>query len=268
MVEAAHGGTLFLDEVGDLPLQVQVKLLRVLQEREIVPVGSRQARRVDVRLVAATNVNLEAAIRAGRFREDLFFRLNVMALRIPALRERPGDIMPLATHFLRTFAERERLGEVTLTAEAISLLLEYAWPGNVRELENVIHRAVLTCQDGRVDVGDLPLSVSAREASAEPTTSSVIERSLEGILGEIFERGWPDAYERIDSAVISCAYRFCHRNQLQTARLLGISRNVLRARLAKLGYIAARRSAPPDAVASPDDAESESKPSSVAGVGT
>ena len=265
--EAAQGGTLFLDEVGDLPMQVQVKLLRVLQEREIVPVGSRHARRVDVRLVAATNVNLESAIRAGRFREDLYFRLNVVALRVPALRERPGDIVPLATDFLRMFAERERMGEVTLTAEAISRLLDHSWPGNVRELENVMHRAVLTCQDGRVEVGDLPLSVTARETpEVESTSSTMIERSLDGVLADIFERGWTDTYQQIDNAVISHAYRFCHRNQLQTARLLGISRNVLRSRLAKLGYIAARRSISPDSP-DPEDTEPESAPSQVVGSG-
>jgi sigma-54-specific transcriptional regulator len=165
--EAAQGGTLFLDEIGDLPLLLQVKLLRVLQEREVVRLGSRQAIPIDVRLVAATNVDLEAAVRAGRFREDLYFRLNVATLRLPALRERPGDILPLAEQFLRVYGQRSDLDQIVLSGESVQQLLDYSWPGNVRELENVIHRAVLTCQDGRIEVTDLPIASGGRTHTTE-----------------------------------------------------------------------------------------------------
>jgi sigma-54-specific transcriptional regulator len=239
--EAAEGGTLFLDEIGDLPLLLQVKLLRVLQEREVVRLGSRQAIPIDVRLVAATNVDLEAAVRAGRFREDLYFRLNVATLRLPPLRERPGDILPLAEHFLKVYGQRAGVDQIALTGEAIQQLLDHPWPGNVRELENVLHRAVLTCQGGRIGVEDLPLASTWRSrqpATREPAKASL--SALERVLAQMFQRGGSELYERINSAVVTEAYRFCHENQVQAAQLLGISRNVLRARLAQRGLIAGR----------------------------
>jgi sigma-54-specific transcriptional regulator len=239
--ETAQGGTLFLDEIGDLPLLLQVKLLRVLQEREIVRLGSRQAIPIDVRLVAATNVDLEAAVRAGRFREDLYFRLNVATLRIPPLRERPGDILPLAEHFLRVYGQRAGLDQVALSGESVQQLLDHSWPGNVRELENVIHRGVLTCQDGRIEVADLPLSSGGKTHQAEtPRADKAALLALERVLIQMFEQGGPELYERINTAVVTEAYRFCHENQVQAAHLLGISRNVLRARLAQGGLIAGR----------------------------
>ena len=239
--EAAQGGTLFLDEIGDLPLLLQVKLLRVLQEREVVRLGSRQAIPIDVRLVAATNVDLEAAVRAGRFREDLYFRLNVATLRIPPLRERPGDILPLAEHFLGVYGQRAGLDQVALSGDAVQQLLDHSWPGNVRELENVIHRAVLTCQDGHIEAADLPLASGGRTHSTElPRPDKAALHALEHVLMQMFEQGGPELYERINTAVITEAYRFCHENQVQAAHLLGISRNVLRARLAQGGLISGR----------------------------
>ena len=242
--EAAQGGTLFLDEVGDLPLNVQVKLLRVLQEREVVRLGSRQARPINVRLVAATNVELEQAVRAGQFREDLFFRLNVAAFKLPALRERPRDILPLTEHFLGVYAERAGLPEISLTSSAVQSLLDHPWPGNVRELENVIQRAVLTCQHGRIEPQDLRFSASTAPKSMFPTLAPALQQekvdTLEHVLIEEFQHGAPDIYSRVESTLILSAYQFCHNNQIQTAQLLGISRNVLRARLAKLGVIAGR----------------------------
>jgi sigma-54-specific transcriptional regulator len=239
--EAAQGGTLFLDEIGDLPLLLQVKLLRVLQEREVVRLGSRQAIPIDVRLVAATNVDLEAAVRAGRFREDLYFRLNVATLRIPPLRERPGDILPLAEHFLGVYGQRAGLDQVALSGDAVQQLLDHSWPGNVRELENVIHRAVLTCQDGHIEAADLPLASGGRTHNTElPRPDKAALLALERVLMQMFEQGGPELYERINTAVITEAYRFCHENQVQAAHLLGISRNVLRARLAQGGLISGR----------------------------
>ena len=147
--ESANGGTLFLDEIGDLPQSTQVKLLRVLQEREIVRVGSRKPTPIDVRLIAATNVNLEDAVKAGRFREDLFYRINVVPIQLAPLRNRPGDILPLTKHFISSYKNRLHTKEPDLPTETIRLLLNYPWPGNIRELENVIHRALLV-SDGKV----------------------------------------------------------------------------------------------------------------------
>src|SRR5580658_471500 len=157
--EAARGGTLFLDEIGDLPFAMQVKLLRVLQERQVVRLGSRSPVAIDVRVVAATNVNLEDAVAAGRFREDLYYRLQVATLHIPPLRERPGDILPLAQHFLGVYGERLGLKNPTLSAEAVDVLVcGHSWPGNTRELENVIHHALLVCRENVVRPEDLRLS--------------------------------------------------------------------------------------------------------------
>jgi sigma-54-specific transcriptional regulator len=236
--EAANGGTLFLDEVGDLPAAVQVKLLRVLQEREIVRLGSRQPIPIDVRLVAATNVNLREAVAAGRFREDLFYRLNVATLRLPPLRERTGDVLRLARHFLAQ--HRQRLGgpEVELTADAIEALLAHPWPGNVRELENVVHHAVLVCQHARIgerDLGLAPFAPRPGGGSLVPGRSEL--QALERVLVELFERNVPELHARVEEALVRSAYRYCHRNQLQTARLLGVSRNVVRARLIQYGAL-------------------------------
>jgi NtrC-family two-component system response regulator AlgB len=142
-VEAAEGGTLFLDEVGDLPGDLQAKLLRFLQDRQFERVGETRTRRADVRLLAATNRDLEADIRSGRFREDLWFRLNVIEVRVPSLRERFDDILPLATRFLAFFARAVGRRPPTLSPDAARILVEYAWPGNVRELRNAIERAVI-----------------------------------------------------------------------------------------------------------------------------
>ena len=155
--EAASGGTLFLDEVGDLPLAMQVKLLRVLQERQVVRLGSRKPVPVDVRLVAATNVNLEKAVQAGRFRLDLYYRLNVAPLNLPALRERRDDILPLVEYFIEHYRQRLGISAPKLSPEAAAQLVAYQWPGNIRELENVVHFSLIVCQDGVIRPGDLRL---------------------------------------------------------------------------------------------------------------
>jgi len=232
--EAANGGTLFLDEIGDLPPLMQVKLLRVLQEREVVRLGSREAIPIDVRLVAATNVDLDQAVAAGRFREDLYYRLKVAVLPLPPLRERPGDVLPLARYFLELYRQRLNAGPRALAPEAAALLLAHSWPGNIRELENVIHSAVLVGQGETIGAGDLPLGAPAQGAvAADPV------QALEGALLALFEQGLPDLHARIEAAVMRTAYDYCDRNQLQTARLLGISRNVVRARLIELGALPA-----------------------------
>jgi sigma-54-specific transcriptional regulator len=236
--EAAHGGTLFLDEIGDLSPSAQVKLLRVLQEGEVVRLGSRVPHAVDVRLIAATNVPLEQAVVAGRFRADLYYRLNVASLSLLALRERALDILPLAQHFLELYRRRLGLSPVELDPAAAVALLAHSWPGNIRELENVIHHALLLCRDGRVVAQDLRLSTLEvakrrdRSASAE-----IVQSSLEEALIALFDQELPDLYQRIEHEVMRAAYRYCDRNQLQTARLLGISRNIVRARLIESGEL-------------------------------
>lgn len=241
--EAAKGGTLFLDEIGDLPLNMQVKLLRVLQEREVVRLGSRTPIPINVRLVAATNVNLADAVVAGNFREDLFYRLHVATIRLPALRERPGDILPLAEFFLEKHCQRLGYNRATLSPECERKLLDHSWPGNIRELENSIHHALLVCRNQRVQPEDLHL-VDMRShgvrATSPPafTPTNVAPASLEEALAKLFEQNLPNLYERIEETVFREAYRFCHGNQLQTGRVLGISRNIVRARLEKIGELA------------------------------
>ena len=237
--EAANGGTLFLDEIGDLPLQTQVKLLRVLQEREVVRVGSRRPIPIDVRLVAATNVHLEEAVAAGRFREDLYFRLSVAVLRLSALRQRPGDILPLASHFLKVYAQRLNCPQVGISTAAEKALLGHPWPGNIRELENVIHHAVLVCQDDLIEPSHLHLTRLEIHRS-DGARSHAAEDALEQALLALFEEDLPDLYGRLEHAIMRTAYRYCHGNQLQTARLLGISRNIVRARLIQYGELTSK----------------------------
>jgi len=252
--EAARGGTLFLDEIGDLPFAMQVKLLRVLQERQVVRLGSRSPVAIDVRVVAATNVNLEDAVAAGRFREDLYYRLQVAALHIPPLRERRGDILPLARHFLGVYGERLGLKDPALSTEAIDVLVSgHSWPGNTRELENVVHHALLVCRENVVRPEDLRLSsLGLRIATSGPTRP--FEALREALLG-VFEDGSPNLYAEIERAITRSAYEFCHRNQVQTARLLGVSRNIVRAKLMQCGELPDGRkqrhqSNPPDSFAS------------------
>ena len=155
----ARGGTLFLDEIGEMPVTLQPKLLRALQERKVRPVGSSTEVAVDVRIVAATNRDLEVAVEEKRFREDLYFRLNVINVHLPALRSRGGDVLPLAQHFLETFAKRAAKGVGSITAPAAEKLVGYAWPGNVRELQNCIERAVTLARFDKLVVDDLPAKV-------------------------------------------------------------------------------------------------------------
>ncbi|MCB5189735.1 sigma 54-interacting transcriptional regulator [Methylobacillus arboreus] len=252
--ESANGGTLFLDEIGDLPQSTQVKLLRVLQEREVVRLGSRKATPIDVRLIAATNVNLEEAVRAGRFREDLYYRIKVVPVTLPPLRERPGDILPLVEHFLNVYRTRLHTEAPKLTPETIQQLLEYPWPGNIRELENVIHRALLISTTGILypkDLG-LPLINSSIEkhehrthlstisndlASGSTTPPSIEAYQLERVLNQLFENRPPHLFELVNSVLVKRAYEFSNKNQVHTAKLLGISRNILRTRLKELKLI-------------------------------
>lgn len=237
--EVANGGTLFLDEIGDLPPATQVKLLRVLQERELSRVGGRVPIPIDIRLVAATNVNLEQAVRAGRFREDLYYRLNVARLPLPPLRERPGDILPLTEHFISVYREHLGLEKAELSKAAERSLASYPWPGNIRELENTIHHAMLIMCEGRIEAQDLHLTplVSAESAELSFSNTSNENSSLESALIRIFESTDKNLYSKIEERIVRCAFEYCHKNQLQTARLLGISRNILRHRMKLYGML-------------------------------
>ena len=240
--EAANGGTIFLDEIGDLPLSIQVKLLRVLQEREVVRLGSRKSIPINVRVLAATNVCLQSAVAAGHFREDLFYRLNVVHLALPTLRDRPGDILPLARHFVEEYRHRLGYSPITISPDAERKLLLHGWPGNIRELENVIHHALLICKGHVLSHEDLQLSsmtVQRRAQGDEESPVHTPQEALGEVLRSLFNEPSDTLFEDIEDAIMREAFHFCHRNQVQAAKLLGISRNVLRSRLIKSKQISA-----------------------------
>ncbi len=244
--EEADGGTLFLDEIGDLPMAIQVKLLRVLQEREVVRLGSRKSIPIDVRVVAATNVQLEKAINAGHFREDLYYRLDVVSLELSPLRERPGDILPLVRHFIQTYSQRLGYGSVTINHEAQLKLKSYSWPGNIRELESVIHHTLLICRNGVIEREDLRLSnmrIDRQDDSGHALDNSA-EALLERAFQKLFEEQAGALHEKVEDALLRAAYRFSHYNQVHTANLLGLSRNVARSRLIKIGELAVNKRRP------------------------
>lgn len=239
--EAANGGTLFLDEIGDLPMSIQVKLLRVLQEREVVRLGSRRSQPIDVRVLAATNVPLQQAIQLGQFRQDLFYRLNVVGIELKPLRERRGDIPPLIRHFIDKYSRNLGHGRITLLPEAERRLLEYPWPGNIRELENVIHHTLLVQRDGRISADDIrlaPLRPAEAPASSTPPTPALDgQAQLACAFEALFEHADGALHASVENQLLRAAYRHCHHNQVRTAALLGMSRNVLRSRLIELGEL-------------------------------
>ncbi|WQG58276.1 sigma-54 dependent transcriptional regulator [Pseudomonas sp. RTB3] len=243
--EEADGGTLFLDEIGDLPMPIQVKLLRVLQEREVVRLGSRKSIPIDVRVLAATNVQLEKAINAGHFREDLYYRLDVVSLELSPLRERPGDIMPLVRHFIEAYSRRLGYGSISISREAEQKLKSYSWPGNIRELENVIHHTLLICRNRVIEREDLRLSNLRIERQDD---SQHIDNSAEALLARAFQKLFEEQagalHEKVEDALLRAAYRFSHYNQVHTANLLGLSRNVTRTRLIKIGELAVNKRRP------------------------
>ena len=216
--ELANGGTLFLDEIGDLPLHLQAKLLRVLQEREYEKVGSSRPVKVNVRILAASHRPLEALIKAGQLREDLYYRLNVVTILIPPLRERRSDLSLLIDHFLRHFAEKNGKTIQGLTHEARDILLRYDYPGNVRELENLIERAVVLARDDVIGSGDLPLTVEETGAEDDRATSLTV------------------AVEAVERRMIKDALARSEGVQTRAAELLGISERALRYKLIKYGF--------------------------------
>jgi DNA-binding NtrC family response regulator len=217
--EQADTGTVFLDEIGDVPASIQVKLLRILQEREFERLGSNKTRHIDVRVIAATNQDLRAALEQGTFREDLYYRLNVVPINIIPLRERMQDIPFLAEHFLHKYAAEAGNRLQGITPAAMSKLMSYHWPGNVRELENVIERSVVMCSGETLDAADIKLDNAprARGAGAELTLPPGMTL---------------DQYEQ---ELIREALKRANGNKSQAARSLGLTRNALRYRLAQMG---------------------------------
>jgi len=220
--ELADKGTIFLDEIGDVPASTQVKLLRVLQEREFERLGGTKTVRVDVRVVAATNQDLRAALEQGTFREDLFYRLNVVPISIPPLRQHKEDIPYLVDHFIQQFAHESEKPITGITPAAMKVLIEFHWPGNVRELENIIERAVALSNGPVLDVDDVRLDLSPSKASA--TAAGGVPFPPEG-----------QTLEQFEDDIIREALRRAEGNKSQAARLLGLSRNALRYRLSKIG---------------------------------
>jgi DNA-binding NtrC family response regulator len=212
--ETADTGTVFLDEIGDVPAAIQVKLLRVLQDREFERLGSNRTMHTDVRVVAATNVDLRAALEQGTFREDLYYRLNVVPMDIPPLRERKEDIPYLVEHFARKFG-----GEIS--EPAMERLMSYHWPGNVRELENVVERSILLAKGPRVEPDDVKIDTAGARPRAVATTDHFLPEGMT-----------LDEYEQ---SIIREALKRANGNKSQAARLLGLTRNALRYRLAQMG---------------------------------
>ncbi len=236
--ELANGGTVYLDEVADMGPELQPKLLRVLQEREFERIGGADPIRVDVRVVAATNRDLEAMIRDGRFREDLYYRLNVVSLTLPPLRERREDIPFLVDHFLAKYAGE--LGERALSADALDRLLAYAWPGNVRELENVIQHAMVMAGGGVILPEHLPITPGAgAPPPREGTLEQLIQAKLDECVRGLGSREAANLYELVlglvERPLLRAVLRETGGNQLRAAALLGINRNTLRKKLRALG---------------------------------
>jgi transcriptional regulator with GAF, ATPase, and Fis domain len=239
--EAAHGGTVFLDEIGDVAPEVQIKLLRVLQEMTFERVGSNQPVQVDVRVVAATHQDLETLIRQGRFREDLYYRLNVLPLAVPPLRERAEDVPELALHFLRVYGQRAGKPGLQIDDDALILLKSYAWPGNVRQLENAIEHAVAFVDGPMVTIQDLPsdvaTSVEGMDAAVEKVSRPV------GGFAVAYEGRSPTSpfqveqieRERRERELLVRTLAAAAGNKAEAARALGMARSTLLSRLKRLG---------------------------------
>ena len=219
--EIAGGGTIFLDEIGDIPPSMQVKLLRVLQEREIERVGGTEKIPVNVRIISATNRNLEQKINEGTFREDLFYRLNIVTIHIPPLKERKEDIVPLIEFFIKKYSEQNSKSLMEISKEAVDQLLKYNFPGNVRELENIIERAVVLSRGEYITINDLPMNVKGfkQEVTVETGQSDTMN----------------DKIEALEKSMIYDALAKMNGNQTQAGKLLGITERNLRYKMKKYG---------------------------------
>jgi len=238
-LELAHGGTLFLDEIGDMPPELQTKLLRALQERTIERVGGQESLRIDVRVLAATNRDLETMMREGRFREDLFYRLNVVTVTLPPLRERRRDVPLLVEHLLAKYATE--LGERGVAPEALDRLVGHDWPGNVRELENVVQRAMVMATSGVILPEHLPIGPVSAAASVaiDATLEEIIERKLLECVRGLREHASAKLYDLmvglVEKPLLRAVLRETGGNQVRAAQILGINRNTLRKKLTEHG---------------------------------
>jgi two-component system nitrogen regulation response regulator GlnG len=248
-VELAHGGTLYLDEIGDMPLELQSKLLRALQERVIERVGGREPIPIDVRVLAATHRDLESLMKDGRFREDLYYRLNVVTINLPPLRERRRDITLLVEHFLAKYADE--LGERAVTPDTLDRLVGYDWPGNVRQLENVVQRAMVLATTGVILPEHLPIGpVSAAASMAmDASLEDIVERKLMDCVRGLRHRGSANLYSLIlglvEKPLLRAVLRETGGNQVRAAQILGINRNTLRKKLTEHGIDPEATSAEP-----------------------
>lgn len=234
LLEEADGGTLFLDEIGDVSPAVQAKLLRVIQERDFIPVGATRSKKVDIRFVAATNKDLEREVAEGRFREDLYYRLNVISIPLPPLRERPEDIVPLALHFLKRFTARMGKDIRSIEQEAQQALQSYHWPGNVRELENVMERAVILTSGSSVPAAVIPLNRPLRTAAVE---HAVVSTPASAPLPATASIMIP--LEEIEREHIEQVLKATNYHKSRTAEILGISRRTLDRRISDFGLMGA-----------------------------
>ncbi len=233
LFEEAHGGTLFLDEIGEMPLHLQAKLLRAIQEHEVRPLGSSRLRRIDARIIASTNLDLECAVNSGTFRKDLFYRLSVLPIRVPPLRERREDIPHLMDHFLLLYRQREGKNIPGFEPEAVALLERYSWPGNVRQLENEIHRLVAFATEGEKIGADL-ISETVR-GQRLPYREQLDDRSpLRAIL------------DRVEAQAVSDRLQLHGGNKTATAQSLGVNRETLYQKLAKHGIAGRGRASGPE----------------------
>ena len=233
----ASGGTLFLDEIGDMPVELQAKLLRVLQSGEVVPVGGREPVHVDVRVVAATHRDLDQAVKTGGFREDLLYRLRVVPIEIPPLRERRDDIRTLATHFVERYAGELCEGQIELAPSTLEYLEKFDWPGNVRELENAVKRALVLTSANVLSKDDF--AFLDRRVESEPEGATLAELVEQEVLDALRDAEPSDIHrtvlERIERPLIDTVLRHTGGNQIKAAALLGINRNTLRKKIGDLG---------------------------------
>lgn len=237
--EQANGGTLFLDEIGDMPLELQAKLLRVLQEKEITRTGGSQTLKIDVRIVAATNQNIVELVEKKQFREDLFYRLNVVPINLPSLQQRKEDIPALVEFFLKKAQEDLGVNSIECSKEAISLLKRHRWPGNVRELENVIKRATLLSPNHVLLPADFPGLLSGHGAKNQDESLEVlVARKLENSLAQMDLQELDNLYEmvlhQVERPLINIILQQTRGNQVRTAEILGINRNTLRKKIKTL----------------------------------
>ena len=227
--ELAHGGTIFLDEIGELSLGLQVKLLRVLQERSFERVGGTRTIDVDVRVIAATNQDLELAVQEKRFREDLYYRLNVIPVTVPPLRERRSDIPQLVHHFLGRLNHGKQVAAVGCSPDAMARLTDYHWPGNIRELENMIERLAVLSQSGTIEVSDLPERLQRRSVTAEPLAPHVISFSDQGV-------NLSREIEQFENRLIVGALRQANGITSKAAQLLQVNRTTLVEKMKRKGF--------------------------------